>query len=98
VVNGMLKHGDLDGFCSAGNTGAMLVGASYTGKHDSRCFKTGSCHSLPAWDNRDSVILDVGLNPDVNLMFLQYGILGSYILQNMFSEKDNPTVRITEYR
>ncbi len=27
---GMLKNGSLDGFCSAGNTGAMLVGASYT--------------------------------------------------------------------
>ena len=27
---GMLKSGLIDGFCSAGNTGAMLVGASYT--------------------------------------------------------------------
>src|SRR5665647_1915835 len=26
---GKLKNGDLNGFCSAGNTGAMLVGASY---------------------------------------------------------------------
>jgi fatty acid/phospholipid biosynthesis enzyme len=26
----MLKNGQLDGFCSAGDTGAMLVGASYT--------------------------------------------------------------------
>ena len=30
VGYGMLKEGSLDGFCSAGNTGAMLVGASYT--------------------------------------------------------------------
>mgnify|MGYP002260903406 CR=1 FL=1 len=30
VGYGMLKNGTLDGFCSAGNTGAMLVGASYT--------------------------------------------------------------------
>ena len=30
VGYGMLKRGVLDGFCSAGNTGAMLVGASYT--------------------------------------------------------------------
>ena len=30
VGYGMLKEGTLDGFCSAGNTGAMLVGASYT--------------------------------------------------------------------
>ena len=27
---GMLKSGLIEGFCSAGNTGAMLVGASYT--------------------------------------------------------------------
>jgi glycerol-3-phosphate acyltransferase PlsX len=32
VGYGMLKNGPLDGFCSAGNTGAMLVGASYTVK------------------------------------------------------------------
>ena len=30
VGYGMLKSGLIDGFCSAGNTGAMLVGASYT--------------------------------------------------------------------
>jgi len=27
---GMLKSGLIDGFASAGNTGAMMVGASYT--------------------------------------------------------------------
>ena len=30
VGYGMLKSELIDGFCSAGNTGAMLVGASYT--------------------------------------------------------------------
>ena len=30
VGYGMLKNGTMDGFCSSGNTGAMLVGASYT--------------------------------------------------------------------
>ena len=60
----MLKNGVLDGFCSAGNTGAMLVGASYTVNVIPGVLRPALATVLPCVDNRDSVILDVGLNPD----------------------------------
>jgi glycerol-3-phosphate acyltransferase PlsX len=89
---GMLKNGMLDGFCSAGNTGAMLVGASYTVNMIPGVLRPALVTVLPCVDNRDSVILDVGLNPDCKPdVFLQYGILGSiyakYVLGTI-----NPTV------
>jgi glycerol-3-phosphate acyltransferase PlsX len=61
---GMLKSSRLDGFCSAGNTGAMLVGASYTVNVIPGVFRPALATILPCLDGRDSVILDVGLNPD----------------------------------
>lgn len=64
VGYGMLKSGDLGGFCSAGNTGAMLVGASYTVNVIPGVFRPALITVLPCVDNRDSVILDIGLNPD----------------------------------
>ncbi len=46
VGYGMLKNGNLDGFCSAGNTGAMLVGASYTVNMIPGVLKTGTRHRI----------------------------------------------------
>jgi len=65
----MLKNGDLDGFCSAGNTGAMLVGASYTVNVIPGVLRPALATVLPCIDNRSFVLLDVGLNPDCNQMF-----------------------------
>ncbi len=75
---GMLKNKSLDGFCSAGNTGAMLVGASYTVNVIPGVFRPALAAVLPCVDGRNSVILDIGLNPDSKPdVLLQYGILGS---------------------
>ncbi len=88
----MLKKGLLDGFCSAGNTGAMLVGASYTVNVIPGVFRPALATILPCIDGRDSVILDVGLNPDCKPdVLLQYGILGS-IYARFVLGKSNPTV------
>lgn len=92
VGYGMLKNGDLDGFCSAGNTGAMLVGASYTVNMIPGVLRPALVTVLPCVDDRDSVILDVGLNPDCKPdVFLQYGILGSIYAKYVLGT-DNPTV------
>ena len=92
VGYGMLKSGILDGFCSAGNTGAMLVGASYTVNVIQGVFRPALATVLPRIDNRDSVILDVGLNPDCKPdVLLQYGILGSIYAKYVLGT-DNPTV------
>lgn len=88
----MLKDGTLDGFCSAGNTGAMLVGASYTVNVIPGVFRPALATILPCIDGRDSVILDVGLNPDCKPdILLQYGILGS-LFAKFVLRINNPTV------
>lgn len=90
----MLKDGAIDGFCSAGNTGAMLVGASYTVNVIPGVFRPALATILPAIDNRNSVILDVGLNPDCKPdVLLQYGILGSIFAKYVLAI-ENPTVRL----
>jgi len=89
---GMLKTGSLDGFCSAGNTGAMLVGASYTVNVIPGVLRPALATILPCVDNRDSVILDVGLNPDCKPdVLLQYGVLGSIYAKHVLG-RENPSV------
>ena len=74
----LLKQGKINGLCSAGNTGAMLVGASYTVNVIPGVFRPALATILPCVDGRDCVILDVGINPDCKPdILLQYGILGS---------------------
>lgn len=73
-----LKRGGIQGFCSAGNTGAMMVGASYTVNVIPGVFRPALAAILPSTDKRQSVILDVGLNPDSKPdVLLQYARLGS---------------------
>lgn len=92
VGYGMLKNNMLDGFCSAGNTGAMLVGASYTVNVIPGVLRPALGVVLPRIDGRKAVILDVGLNPDCKPdVLLQYGILGS-IFARYVLEDENPTV------
>lgn len=88
----MLHQGLLDGFCSAGNTGAMLVGASYTVNVVPGVFRPALATLIPCVDGRDSIILDVGLNPDSKPdVLLQYGMLGS-IYARFVLGIENPVV------
>jgi len=88
----MLKDRELDGFCSAGNTGAMLVGASYTVNVIPGVFRPALATLLPCVDGRNSIMLDVGLNPDSKPdVLLQYGILGSIYARCVLGIP-NPTV------
>ncbi|HOU00989.1 MAG TPA: phosphate--acyl-ACP acyltransferase [Bacteroidales bacterium] len=90
----MLKENALDGFCSAGNTGAMLVGASYTLSVIPGVLRPALATIVPALDNHNAVILDVGLNPECKPEVLcQYGILGS-IFARYVLEAQNPTVKL----
>ena len=74
----MLKSGLIDGFASAGNTGAMLVGASYTLNVIPGVFRPALATLIPSVDGRSSVLLDVGINPDCKPdVLLQYAVLGS---------------------
>jgi glycerol-3-phosphate acyltransferase PlsX len=90
----LLKENQIDGFCSAGNTGAMLVGASYTVGVIPGVLRPALATIIPSVDGRNSVILDVGLNPDCKPeVLVQYGILGS-IFAKYVLEINNPNVRL----
>ncbi|HBE41440.1 MAG TPA: phosphate--acyl-ACP acyltransferase [Bacteroidales bacterium] len=90
----LLKEGIIDGFCSAGNTGAMLVGASYTVNVIPGVFRPALATVLPVLNNRNAVILDVGLNPDTKPdVLLQYGLLGTLFARYVL-EIENPVVKL----
>jgi glycerol-3-phosphate acyltransferase PlsX len=89
---GMLKSGLINGFCSAGNTGAMLVGASYTVNVIPGVFRPALATVIPSESGKSSIILDVGLNPDCKPdVLLQYGILGTNYARYVLGI-ENPTV------
>jgi len=92
VGYGLLKSSLIDGFCSAGNTGAMLVGSSYTVNVIPGVLRPALATLLPAINGKSSVILDVGLNPDTKPDVLtQYGILGT-IYAHYVLGIENPSV------
>lgn len=80
ISNGFkaLATKQIDGFASAGSTGAMLVGAMYTVKQVSGIIRPAIASYIPISENKYTLLLDVGLNPDCKPEVLyQYGILGS---------------------
>jgi glycerol-3-phosphate acyltransferase PlsX len=89
---GMLKSELIEGFCSAGNTGAMLVGASYTVSVIAGVLRPALATFIPSISGKNSVILDVGLNPDCKPeVLVQYGLLGSLYAKYVLGIQ-NPTV------
>ena len=88
----MLKKNEIDGFASAGNTGAMFVGGYMSVKPVPGILRPCISSVMPRLDGGVNVILDVGANADCKPDVLyQFGILGS-----LFSEfvcgVDNPKV------
>jgi glycerol-3-phosphate acyltransferase PlsX len=74
----MLKAGQLDGFASAGNTGALLVGAMQIINSIPGVIRPCLATSIPNDRGNPTVLLDIGLNPDARPDVLyQYAIFGS---------------------
>ena len=74
----LLKEGVIDGFASAGNTGAMFVGGYMSVKPIAGVLRPCISSVLPKEDGGVNVILDVGANADCKPDVLyQFGILGS---------------------
>jgi glycerol-3-phosphate acyltransferase PlsX len=89
---GMLKSGLIDGFASAGNTGAMMVGASYTVNVIPGVFRPALAALIPNVNGKASIILDVGINPDSKPdVLLQYGMLGTVYAKHVLGIH-NPSV------
>ena len=73
----LLAHGEIDGFASAGNTGAMMVGAMQIIKSIPGVIRPCIAATVPRQGEKPMLLLDVGINPDCNQDELnQYAILG----------------------
>ncbi|HEY4652767.1 MAG TPA: phosphate acyltransferase PlsX [Pontibacter sp.] len=78
VGYGLLKAGKADAFCSAGNTGAMLVGAMFSVKAIDGILRPSIAGLVPKLKGGYGIMLDVGANADCKPEVLeQFAELGS---------------------
>jgi phosphate acyltransferase len=74
----MLKQGEIDIFCSAGNTGAMMVGSMFSVKVIEGVLRPAIVGFVPNTSGGQTVILDIGANADCKPEMLdQFAELGS---------------------
>ena len=96
IVTGfkLLVSGKIDSFASAGNTGAMMVGAMFMVKSISGIIRPAISAMVPVEGGKSTLLLDVGLNPDCRPDVLyQYGLLGSLYAKHVF-HIENPRVSL----
>jgi glycerol-3-phosphate acyltransferase PlsX len=96
IVKGFmaLATGKIDGFASAGSTGAMMVGAMMVIKQVPGIIRPAIAGFIPVSDKKVNLLLDVGLNPDCRPDVLyQYGILGSIYAKQVFGI-ENPRISL----
>ncbi len=90
----MLMDGSLDGFCSAGNTGAMMVGAMQIITSIPGIIRPAIAAPIPNLDGNPAIMLDVGLNPDARPDVLyQYGSIGT-IYSKLVHKIETPRVAL----
>ena len=91
---GALAKGHTDAFISAGNTGAMLVGALYSLKTIEGVLRPTISTIIPKENGQTGLLLDVGLNSDCKPEQLnQFAIMGSVYAQNILGI-DKPRVAL----
>jgi glycerol-3-phosphate acyltransferase PlsX len=80
----LLATGKIDAFISAGNTGAMLVGAMFSIKPIEGVLRPCVSGVVPKSNGETGVILDVGLNADCKPEQMnQFAVLGSLYAQHI---------------
>ena len=83
-----LAKGEIDGFASAGNTGAMFAGGFFSVKAISGVIRPCISSVLPKENGGVGVLLDVGANADCKADVLyQFGILGSLFAEHVCNIK-----------
>jgi phosphate acyltransferase len=88
----LLASGKIDAFISAGNTGAMLVGALFSIKALEGVLRPTISTIIPKEDGGTGLLLDVGLNADCKPEQLnQFAVMGSVFAQTILGI-DNPKV------
>lgn len=81
----MLASGEIDAFISAGNTGAMMVGALFSIKTMQGVLRPAISTVIPKENGDTGLLLDVGLNADCKPEQLdQFAIMGSVFAQQIF--------------
>ncbi|MEJ2883405.1 phosphate acyltransferase PlsX [Pedobacter sp. GR22-6] len=90
----LLKEGKLDSFASAGNSGAMLVGAVFSVKTIPGIIRPCITTFLPKLSGGLGLMLDVGANADCKPdVLLQFGVLGSLYAEYVM-QINNPKVAL----
>lgn len=90
----LLKEGKIDSFASAGNSGAMLVGAVFSVKTIPGIIRPCLCSIVPKLKGGTGLLLDVGANADCKPdTLLQFGVLGSLYAENVM-QINNPKVAL----
>jgi glycerol-3-phosphate acyltransferase PlsX len=85
----LLKEGAIQAFSSAGNSGAMLVGAMFSVKAIPGVLRPALTTIVPKLKGGLGILIDVGANADCKPEFLvQFGILGSLLAQNVYDIKE----------
>jgi len=80
----LLAAGNIDAFISAGNTGAMLVGALFSIKTLEGVLRPTISTIIPKENGGTGLLLDVGLNADCKAEQLnQFAIMGSVFAQTI---------------
>ncbi len=91
---GYLAKGLINGFASAGSTGAMMVGSMYAVKPIEGVIRPTISSLVPTVATRAALLLDVGLNVDCKPEVLaQYGLIGSIYAQSVMGI-ENPRVAV----
>lgn len=87
-----LKEGAIDSFSSAGNTGAMLVGAIFSVKPVPGVIRPAVATNVPKLKSGFGIMLDVGANADCKPeVMAQFGLLGSLYAEHVYHIQ-NPKV------
>lgn len=80
----LLSTGKADAFISAGNTGAMLVGAMFSIKPIEGLLRPTIASVMPKLNGKTGLLLDVGLNADCKPEQLeQFAVLGNIYAKNI---------------
>ncbi|GGC04849.1 phosphate acyltransferase PlsX [Dyadobacter sediminis] len=90
----LLKEKEVDIFCSAGNTGAMHVGALFSIKAIEGVLRPAIAGLVPQVGGGYAIMLDIGANADCKPEVLaQFGEIGSIFAQHTF-QIDRPRVAL----
>jgi glycerol-3-phosphate acyltransferase PlsX len=90
----LLKEGGIDAFSSAGNSGAMLVGAMFSVKAIPGILRPAIASFVPKLEGGLGILIDVGANADCKPEYLvQFGVLGSLFAQYVYGIA-NPRVAL----